>query len=383
LSYTEVKVIPLTHDLFDAATAEAHSEPFFVEASSPYVLHDVPRGSYDVVVRSYDVAGNIRDAQERLKITTPFLGIAGSDGIYIKETFILSWSFVLLLLILLLGGLGYAAWHVRDWRKALMGSGGLAPHVEDQLKELKVYRRKYGKLMKAIVFFAALWLLPSLVWGQGVAPPQIDFFPGHISNEEIFYVGGQAQTPDTDVVIYLQNERSGEIVSVTVLPDEKGEWFYRHHGFLDPGSYRVWVQGIRGETVSPPSPESSLVVEATALQFGASRVSRETLYLALFALMSILALLLLAYTLFTYRAARKQHRAVREEIREAEESLRRGFAVLRRDIEEELRSLREGGVRGGQHSNLASIEAELIADLAAVESRIGKEIWDIDEAERS
>ena len=133
-----------------------------------------------------------------------------------------------------------------------------------------------------------------------------------------------------------------------------------------------------GDAVSPPSPQIELAVEQTAFRFGATRVSRETLYLAFAIALFALALGLTAATASLAVRGRRKHRAIEKEIREAEEAVRRGFVVLRRDMEAELKAVRSGGARSGKAEQQ---EQQLLEDLARVEELIGKEVLDIEQIE--
>ncbi|MDZ4229681.1 MAG: hypothetical protein U1C53_00935, partial [Candidatus Veblenbacteria bacterium] len=69
-------------------------------------------------------------------------------------------------------------------------------------------------------------------------------------------------------------------------------------------------------------------------------------------------------------------------IREAEESVRRGFAVLKRDIQAELNVVRKAKLSKQLSAEEHAREAELMKDLDWVEKYIGKEVWDVEQAER-
>jgi hypothetical protein len=68
-------------------------------------------------------------------------------------------------------------------------------------------------------------------------------------------------------------------------------------------------------------------------------------------------------------------------IKEAEESIRRGFAILRRDVKEELEVLTKMKVHGPLSEDLKVKEGQLSKDLDYVERYVGKEVWDIEKAE--
>ncbi len=179
------------------------------------------------------------------------------------------------------------------------------------------------------------------------------------------------------MVLYLQNLRSGETFSYVVESGATNEWFYRHDSLLPAGRYLIWSQTRIGEELSPPSPQIEISVEPTAIQFGASRLSYETLYFLFALAMFILVIVLGGYILYHGYHGRKTRALLAKEIREAEESVRRGFAVLRRDIERELAIVRRAKLTRELSAEEQRAEAELLKDLEWAERYIGKEVWDV------
>ena len=64
MDYYEIKVEPLSLRALEAYDGE---RPFFIEASSPYVVPELDLGSYEVIVRAYDKAGNITEKNRAIK----------------------------------------------------------------------------------------------------------------------------------------------------------------------------------------------------------------------------------------------------------------------------------------------------------------------------
>jgi len=213
-----------------------------------------------------------------------------------------------------------------------------------------------------------------------LAPPYVTTVSRNVSNDEIFYVGGKTDNSNTTVTIYTQNLSSGETTSYSVASDKKGEWFYRHNGFLSPGKYVLWTQAKLGDVTSPPSPQIELSVARTAIVFGVTRISYEALYLIATLIFLLIALVLSGYVLYHAYHHRRKHQLLLKEVREAEESVKRGFAVIRRDIEREIALLKKAEGRDLTAEEKAR-EEELYRDLKDTERRIGKEIWDIERVE--
>lgn len=214
------------------------------------------------------------------------------------------------------------------------------------------------------------------------APPYVTTVSKNVSNDEIFYIGGKTENRDTEVVIYTQNLSTGETTSYNVTSDKKGEWFYRHNGFLSPGQYVLWTQAKFGDMSSPPSPQIELSVARTAVVFGVTRISYESLYLIATLLLLTIILILASYMFYHVYHHRRKQELLLKEVREAEESIKRGFAVIRRDIEREIALLKKAEGRPLTDEEKAR-EEELYRDLKDTERRIGKEVWDIERLENT
>lgn len=382
VDHYELKIIPLS-----IARAGGEDQPFFIEAQSPYVAPELALGDYDVIVRAYDKAGNVRESVERLKIVPTLFRFVGDKGLEIRGgVFTIPWAMVWTIALIALGVLLFLAYQVRrmhDDRHIRLSLKELPPHLRRQLEELKQARRRIGKTFLFLAFFASLVAWRPVVHAQqmanvDLAPPFITSISRDISDEDIFYAGGKVDVGGADVVLYLQNLRTGETESHTVTADRKGDWFYRHSSFLGSGNYLLWAQSRFGQAVSPPGPQIQLSVRPTAIQFGASRLSYEALYLALLLLFLAATAGLTGYIVYHGVHARVKRKAMEKEIREAEESVRRGFAVLRRDIEAELEVIKKAKLSKELKEEERAREAQLLKDLEWVEKYIGKEVWDVD-----
>jgi hypothetical protein len=383
IDHYEVKIVPLSGVVVP-------EQPFFIEAVSPYIPPELAIGSYDVIVRAYDKAGNYREVTERLKIISTIFRIIGEQGIEIRGIVVLPWLWVWLVTASIVALLGYLAWYIRKLHAAVhfqRASKELPPHLKEQLAELKKYRERYGKLL-IIILLASTFIFGGgrFVFSQDaqleVGPPIITSASRDITNTEIFYIGGKTETANTQVILYLQNLQTGETQRFEVMSDKRGDWFYRHNSFLTSGDYLIWAQSKIGEVLSPPTPQIRMTVRQAALQIGASRISFELLNLILLVLMSLLTIGLMVYIGFHTYHARIKYRHLMKEIKEAEESIKRGFAVLRRDIEAELALLKKVRLSRELAEEERIREKQLLEDLEKVERYIGKEVWEVEEAGR-
>lgn len=371
----EIKIVPL-----QPIAAAGLGDTFFVEARSPYITQTLSLGAYDVIVRVFDQAGNVREKTKRLNIVPVTFSFMGDRGLELKGRLVLPWGAVWIILAVILILLARLAMRTRAWHEnvhAAQLAKELPQELKKKIKDLKDFRQKYGKILVMLSF---LFVLPlNFVWAQegGVSPPSITTFSGNIANDEIFYAGGRVNDPGSSVILYLQNAQTLDTQNFTVPADKKGEWFYRHSAFLTPGEYILWAQSQSGNTLSPPSPQIRLLVNQTALQFGATRISYEFLYLILMLASSLAALALLAYIIFHWLRGRKKHLAMLQEIQEAEETVRRGFALVKRDIETHLRTARQESSSEESKSKIEQIRK----DLEWAEKHAGKELLDIENLE--
>ncbi|MBI4054410.1 MAG: hypothetical protein HY397_03730 [Candidatus Doudnabacteria bacterium] len=402
LDHYELKLIPLTPEaisigqgpplflvpLTAAASGVDRGQPLFIEVDSPYVAPELTYGSYDVIVRAYDRAGNFQEQVQRLKIVSALFRNISGQGLEFRSRLIIPWIWIWIFAGLLLLALSYLAWRLERWHRRVheqRASRQLPAHLTEQLDELKKFREKYGKIAVLLlaVTLAAFAPVGARADTVELTPPYISIVSKDISNEEIFYVGGKTDSSNVGVVIYLQNLQTGETISQTVTSEKNGDWFYRHDTFLPGGRYLLWTQSKLGGQVSPPSPQVQLDVKPTAIQFGASRISSEFLYLFAVIVLLLVISALTAYILFHVYHGRKKHKLFLKEVQEAEESLRRGFAVLRRDIEAELEVIKKVKLSEKISAEEREKEEQLLKDLEQVEKYVEKEIWDIEKVEQA
>ena len=149
LNRYEVKIVPLKQE---NASGKEESQPFFFEVESPYIASALELGTYDVIVRTYDNAGNFRDVPERLSIVTPLFEVVGQDGVHFRNMGTVPWPVlwtvigILAVLFALLGLVfrkKFKALHAGQERKQFPDA------LQKQLEELKKYQRKYFDLVNS------------------------------------------------------------------------------------------------------------------------------------------------------------------------------------------------------------------------------------------
>lgn len=379
LDHYEIKIIPLSED----TSLVEGNQPFFIEAQSPFILENLDLGSYDVIVRAYDRAGNFRDVTEKMVLYGKVFSFASVEGIKLGNSFLVSWQVFIGIIAFVIAALTILFVYIKRRHDTLhhrKGKYDVSEKLKDQLEELKKYRSKYGNIsLFFLLVFSSFVFSSSIVFAEDVTftPPIITAISNNISNEEIFYVGGEVDIGESTVTIYIQNEKTNETQSRVVTADNKGEWFYRHDGFLNGGEYLIWSQASFAEFVSPPSAQERVIVEETALQIGGSRLSFRTIYLILFIFFVVVTVGLLAYILHFHRETKKKEQDFIKEVREAEEAIRNGFRLLHSDVEKEkeiFKKLKEG--RGLTDEEIAT-ESRILKDLEHIESKIINEVRDV------
>jgi len=393
IDHYELKIIPLD----PSGDAQNMGTPFFIEAQSPYST-ELKVGRYDVVVRAFDAAGNYYQTSASLNIVMPIFSFIRDGGLRIKDTVTIPWGVVIGIIALLITLLGYALYKIWKWHRYVgdqLKAGAVQnPYITSKMQELaqkqKEYRSSAPTALVLLLAFAAaglLWPLASEAQRTPddliIPPPIVTLFPEAISNNEILYVGGQSGLQNAEVLIYIQDTSNGAVQSKTVITDEKGNWFYNHPQFLEAGEYKIWTQARAFNKLSPPSPELRLEVAPAAIRIAGKNLTYQTLYLILliFALAVIAALVILIF--YHASAFKRKKGQLLKEIQEAEESVRRGFALLRKDIELELATVRRMKATKELGAEEKIREEKLIRDLEYVNSYIGKEIWDIENLEKT
>ncbi|MCP6718029.1 MAG: cohesin domain-containing protein [Patescibacteria group bacterium] len=109
LDHYEMKAVNLRK------TVQNKEASFFVEVNSPYRLHNLDLGEYEIVVRAYDQAMNWQDASERIEIIpSTRLFYISKSGISIFTIFLSWWKAILFLVPLSI----FIAINISRWWKS-------------------------------------------------------------------------------------------------------------------------------------------------------------------------------------------------------------------------------------------------------------------------
>lgn len=389
----ELKVLPLKIEGKPKAIID---DQLFVDAQSPYQIPELLNGSYSVIVRAYDKAGNFREISQKLEITDSWFWFLSQDGIVLPFGRQVSWGLILPIFLILLFLLLVAAYIVRRWYKLAHGriiDNHLPGTIQTQLSELEQYRSKYGKMMSgfllmviigASVMFAGSSLFADfpIARAQEIPPPVIASYSANIKDDELFYVSGRTTEPLADVVVHLQSLVDGGSFDFTTTSDKRGDWTYRHSSFLEGGKYIIWAHTKMGAQLSSPSPQVELDVKPIAINWGNSRITYQSLYIGLILGLFVMLVALIAYIIVHAILVRRRRKVFAANLRQTEDSIKRGFISLRRDIEAELVLMRQANLSQELSGEQKVREQQLKEDLKNIEELVGKEVWQIETFEQ-
>lgn len=402
----EIKIVPLK---IDGRPGAVPTEQLFVQTDSPYRSPDLLYGSYDAIVRVYDKAGNIREVVQRVEISNSLFWFLSQDGLVLPFNQFIKWPLAFAVLLLLLILLLVIAYILRKWYKLAhekVVQNQLPSTLANQIMELHQYKAKYGKLLVLVLVlfgFASLHFgsahvvlaqttqfiddsseaassqptsTPTSIEppGSELTPPVISSYSSNIKDDELFYVSGRTVEPNSEVVVHLQSLVNGSAFDFTVSADRRGDWSYRHDGFLSGGKYIVWAHAKDGNKLSSPSPQVEMDVKPIAINWGNSRITYQTVYLSLIGALVVGVLGLLIYIILHGLLLRRRRLAFADSVRAAEDGLRTGFLSLKRDLEAEL-TLMKRVTDGGELAGEQKVRAEqLHQDISNIERIIGLEI---------
>lgn len=377
----QLKIVPIK---VEGRTGAQVTDQLFIDVTDPYVSPELLYGTYEVIVRAYDKAGNIQEVSQRMEITDSWLWFLSEDGVRLPFGKQASWPVVLTVLGAFIALLIAAAfisrrWHLRYHHGVV--NNHYPADLNQQLEELQRYRSRYGKLMVWLIMIAMSWTAIS-VQAQTIEPPVIGSYSENIKTDELFYVSGRTPEPNTQVVVHLQSLVDGTAFDFTTQSDNRADWTYRHDSFLAGGKYIVWAHTKVGDQLSSPSPQVSIDVKPVAISWGGSRITYQSIYIGIIIALVVIALGLLIYIIWHAIGLAKRRRQFKEQLRQAEDSIKRGFWALRRDIEGELNLIKQAHLSSELSGEQKLREQQLREDLRNIEQMVDKEIWQVETFEK-
>lgn len=407
----EIKIIPIKIEGRPKALVD---NQLFVDATSPYQTTELLHGTYEVVLRAYDKAGNIREVNKKIEITDSWWWFLSQDGVTFPFGMQVRWGLLIPLALILLIVLLVIAYYFRRLYKVAhqkVVDNHYPEAISSQLTELQRYRQKYGKLVSSflilIIFgFGIIYSNAGLVFAQEAEvidlnqqpnsvsssdvnlgtqldasaqiPPVITSHSSNIKDDELFYVSGRTTEPNSEVVVHLQSMVDGAAFDFTTTSDRRGDWTYRHSDFLAGGKYIVWAHTRINGQLSSPSPQVEIDVKPIALNWGNSRITYQSIYIGMISALILMVLALLAYIIIHAILVRHRRKIFAQNIRQTEDSIKRGFIALRRDIEAELMLIKQAHLPDDLAGEQKVREEQLKSDLKSIEDIVGKEVWEVE-----
>lgn len=106
----ELKIIPLELKKDVSIAEDSGEQPFFVEATSPYVCPVLELGTYNVIVRAYDKSGNFREEMQSLAVVSQVFQFIPGQGLKIMNVFSISRGWFLFGALLILVAFVFIGW---------------------------------------------------------------------------------------------------------------------------------------------------------------------------------------------------------------------------------------------------------------------------------
>jgi hypothetical protein len=125
----------------DMNDPQALSNPFFIEAASPYQIPFEKTGDFAVLVRAYDKAGNFTQEKAVLKTISPFISYT-QEGIKIKNFLLPSWLIYPITIIIL----AFIGWLIYNYLKRRNLGKRLKTEVAEAEKEIEDVRKLEKKI---------------------------------------------------------------------------------------------------------------------------------------------------------------------------------------------------------------------------------------------
>lgn len=386
LSRYELMII--THKLSGRNKAQV-TEQLFIEVQSPYISESLAYGTYSVVVRGYDIAGNFREASQKFEITDSWFWFLSQDGAVLPGFGLVRWQLIIPILLILIVLALLIAWWLRHHyllHHQKVQNNLLPQNIASQLEELQKFRAKYGKVTVWVLALAfasqIIFAQAGLIQAQELVPPVISSYSANIKDDELFYVSGRTQEANSEVIVHLQSMVDGNSFDFSTISDKRGDWTYRHNDFLPGGKYIIWAHSKQDSSLSVPSPQVEMDVKPVAINWGNSRITYQSLYIGLIIALSLLLLILLGYIVVHAVLVRRRRHEFSVQLRQAEDSIKRGFLALRRDIEAELLLVKQAHLPADLAGEQRVREQQLQEDLKNIEGIVGRELWEVETFEQ-
>ncbi len=213
---------------------------------------------------------------------------------------------------------------------------------------------------------------------EALEAPVITDWPRELQSGELLVIKGTSQYPDSQIIVYLQQEGK-DAVSYGAKADSKGGFVFVAEERPRDGIYKLWaeVADDRGARSDPSDTVTIAVQRPAFLKLGSWAVSLLAVVVPLVVLIFAL-LFIIWYGWHKFGSFRKKLGKIKKEVREAESALHKAFDALKEDIRDQVKLLEKTRTKRQLTEEEEKIIKQLRKDLDDAEKFVRKEIEDIE-----
>jgi hypothetical protein len=211
---------------------------------------------------------------------------------------------------------------------------------------------------------------------KGLDAPTITDYPTEIQSGDILTIKGTTKYPNTEAVLYLQDEKEN-IRTYTSKVDDNGNFTSISSDRLKDGLYTAWIKITdgRGAKSLPSNKVTISVRPSLIIMIGTLAVN----FLAVIIPLIALILLLIFLLWYAWRRFFIIGDKLKKETREAEDALHKAFDLLKESITEQVGILEKTKSKRQLTAEEEKINKQMKKDLEDAEAYIRKEIEDIED----
>ncbi|MDD5071463.1 MAG: cohesin domain-containing protein [Patescibacteria group bacterium] len=264
-----------------------------------------------------------------------------------------------------------AASGIREYKVKIDGQEFIVGPEDASLQAPPLSPGKYTAIVKAVdkagnetLAFADFDIEP-------IEAPVIVNYSREFKSSDQFFITGAA-SPEVTVNVFIQNEKTGQIIKQSGQSDKNGNWALIYQEGLDNGRYFAWAEAVNSSGMRSESSNkvSFLVTPPVFVKFGSWAINYFTIFIILL-IFVILVIALLAYWAGMIKGKLKK------ETDEAQKVLRANLKEFRKLIEKESAYLESLKGKAGYEKERAKIKRSLKGRVDFIEKKVMKEIKDV------
>ena len=214
--------------------------------------------------------------------------------------------------------------------------------------------------------------------GQPVSIPIITDWPKELEEGSALTVKGLGY-PNGKLLIFVQKGSADPVIE-EMFAGSDGRFSYNFAKAVSAGLYLVWAKNVSNEGIVSGSSDIVTVEVVQPLFFRVGTIALN--YASIIITLLALILLLILIILWIWRRIRKWQERQGVEISEAEKALHEGFEKLQSGLRKYVRYLTAAKSVEGVKRREADAEDDLAEELSGIESKIEKEIEDVEKVNK-